>query len=62
MPSVVIGSLLLQPDVVVVLRHRTGAVADVACRLERRSPQTLAPHLEADHADAVAESLLNSDL
>src|SRR5207302_3600525 len=62
MGPIVIGALLLQPDIVVVLRHGAGTVADVAGRLQRRGAQALAPDIESDHADTVAETFFDSNL
>src|ERR1700704_138849 len=35
MRAIVVGALFFQPDVVIVLRHGGGTVANVACRLQR---------------------------
>ena len=62
MRAIVIGSLLFQANVVIVLWHGGGTVANVAGRLQRCGAQTLAPDIEADHADTVAETFLHSNL
>ena len=62
MRAIVVGALLLKPHVVVILWCGIGAVADIACALERSTAERFAPDIEADDAEAMAEALFDTDL